>query len=629
MLGGLALLLEAAGNDEDQVERDGGGDGAWCVKHHHGDPRIMDEVQRGTRWRRIFLSLVVSAGAGIVLLFIAFGIIVSAAGQRRHQRSSSGQGRLSLLEEKQNSFVATCPDGWLRGPADRCFMLVNASSTWEESETSCRNRSGHLASITSDAEVAFVKSHCTGVFDPCWVGAVISNTSRGVLWRWSDCHVRWNFSFASSNCSSSGCVNLGEYCLSVSSMHGLVRENCGDRHRFVCVLATKEGECIRATNRKAYLIVLIAVSCLILVTALAIVIWLLVYRRKRRRRRSRRAPSSSMVPLSSLRLFTLDELRIATNNFGMENRLRGSTFKGILSDGVLVAVKKLERSSFQSRKEFLAEMNRIARLRHPSLVAVIGCCYDHGERYIAYEYIANGPLDLWLHDPVRRGTLDWRTRMQIAVTAAQGIAYLHDQVKPHVIHRDIKASSILLDDKFHGRVMGVGLASVVPWEAAYERTVVAGTHGYLAPEFVYRNELTTKSDVYSFGVLMLELISGRKPAMPVDVVDWQTIFEWATPLVQSQQLQEIIDPSLTSIPAPAHIQMLVDLIYSCTQHVASMRPRMSYVVHQLDQLKDVESLQPRQQQQQQIQEVVYPARDARSKEPALITVQSEIMESLF
>lgn len=171
--------------------------------------------------------------------------------------------------------------------------------------------------------------------------------------------------------------------------------------------------------------------------------------------------------------------------------------------------------------------------------------------------------------------------------------FLHDKVKPHVVHRDIRASNVLLDEDFGAHLMGVGLSKFVPWEVMHDRTVMAGgTYGYLAPEFVYRNELTTKSDVYSFGVLLLEIVSGRRPAQAVDSVGWQSIFEWATPLVQSHRYLELLDPLISSssssssseIPEPTVIQKVVDLVYSCTQHVPSVRPRMSHVVHQLQQL---------------------------------------------
>ncbi|KAK9905300.1 hypothetical protein M0R45_000304 [Rubus argutus] len=293
-----------------------------------------------------------------------------------------------------------------------------------------------------------------------------------------------------------------------------------------------------------------------------------------------------------------EELRSITKNFSEGNRLAGDaktggTYGGLLPDGSRVAVKRLKKSSFQRKKEFYSEIGRVAKLHHPNLVAVKGCCYDHGDRYIVYEFIVNGPLDRWLHHIPRGGrSLDWVMRMKIATTLAQGIAHSygswHDKVKPHVVHRDIRASNVLLDEDFGAHLMGVGLSKFVPYEVMHERTVMAGgTYGYLAPEFVYRNELTTKSDVYSFGVLLREIVSGRRPAQAVDSVGWQSIFEWATPLVQAHRYPDLLDPHITAfssdIPEASVIQKVVDLVYACTQHVPSMRPRMSHVVHQLQQ----------------------------------------------
>ncbi|XP_022749257.1 C-type lectin receptor-like tyrosine-protein kinase At1g52310 [Durio zibethinus] len=159
----------------------------------------------------------------------------------------------------------------------------------------------------------------------------------------------------------------------------------------------------------------------------------------------------------------------------------------------------------------------------------------------------------------------------------------------HILHRDIHASNVLLDEEFGAHLMGVGLSKFVPWEVMHERTVMTGgTYGYLAPEFVYRNELTTKSDVYSFGVLLLEIVSGRWPAQQVISVGWQSIFEWATPLVQAYRYPVLLDPLISSstsdVPEAGDIQKVVDLVSACTQNVPSMRPRMSHVVHQLQQL---------------------------------------------
>ncbi|KAJ7979207.1 putative Kinase [Quillaja saponaria] len=368
-------------------------------------------------------------------------------------------------------------------------------------------------------------------------------------------------------------------------------DKCNSAHASICML-TIGHRCYHMHCHREYLIILAVVSALILCTVLAIVVWLLAYKRGKKRKRSRKLsnPAASELVPPSWKVFTKEELRSITKNFSEGNRLlgdakTGGTYSGLLPDGSRVAVKRLKRSSFQRKKEFYSEIGRVARLHHPNLVAVKGCCYGHGDRYIVYEFVVNGPLDKWLHHIPRGGrSLDWTMRMRIATTLAQGIAFLHDKVKPHVVHRDIRSSNVLLDEEFGAHLMGVGLSKFVPYEVMQERTVMAGgTYGYLAPEFVYRNELTTKSDVYSFGVLLLEIVTGRRPAQAVDSVGWQSIFEWATPLVQAHRYPDLLDPHISSsnIPEASVIQKVVDLVYSCTQHVPSMRPRMSHIVHQL------------------------------------------------
>lgn len=145
--------------------------------------------------------------------------------------------------------------------------------------------------------------------------------------------------------------------------------------------------------------------------------------------------------------------------------------------------------------------------------------------------------------------------MRIATTLAQGLSYLHDTLKPHAVHRDVRPSNVLLDENYDAHLLGVGLSRVVLREATVGHTVRAGTYGYLAPEFVYRNELTSKSDVYSYGILLLELITGRKPTVDgVEPSDWQSTFEWATPLVQAQRFVELVDLSIRTVPDGAQIQ---------------------------------------------------------------------------
>ncbi|KAH1122134.1 hypothetical protein J1N35_005294 [Gossypium stocksii] len=497
-----------------------------------------------------------------------------------------------------------CPSGWVLAPNKvKCFGYYESSESWDESEIHCKRYHGHLAALTSFEELNFAQHLCGQSVNGCWVGGRVSNSTISSGWKWSDNTSVWNESAlrssAQSICPKSSCFvnNSIDLCTLVKNgSEPLVSKRCNASRAFLCMVDI-EDKCYYMHCHKEYLIILAVVSGLVLFTTFAVVVWLLAYKRSKRRRRSRKLsnPATSALVPPSWKIFTSDELRSITKNFSEGNRLHGdaktgSTYSGLLPDGSKVAVKRLKRSSFQRKKEFYSEIGRVAKLRHPNLVAVKGCCYDHGDRYIVYEFITNGPLDRWLYHIPRGGrSLDWTMRIKIATTLAQGIAFLHDKVKPHVVHRDIRASNVLLDEEFGAHLMGVGLSKIVPWEVMHERTVMAGgTYGYLAPEFVYRNELTTKSDLYSFGVLLLEIVSGRRPAQQVDSVGWQSIFEWATPLVQAHHYPELLDPLISSstsdIPEAGDIQKVVDLVYACTQNVPSMRPRMSHVVHQLQQL---------------------------------------------
>ena len=191
-----------------------------------------------------------------------------------------------------------------------------------------------------------------------------------------------------------------------------------------------ENKCYGGECHNVYKIMLVVVGGSILCATVGVVIWLLVYRRSKKRRKSRKqsnSATSALVP-PSWKVFTIEELKSISKNFSEGNRLlgdakTGGTYTGILPDGSKVAIKRLKRSNYQRKKEFYSEVGRVARLHHPSLVAVKGCCYNHGDRYIIYEFIVNGPLDRWLHHVPRGGRcLNWAMRMKIATTLAQGIA---------------------------------------------------------------------------------------------------------------------------------------------------------------------------------------------------------------
>jgi serine/threonine protein kinase len=222
---------------------------------------------------------------------------------------------------------------------------------------------------------------------------------------------------------------------------------------------------------------------------------------------------------TSTRFLAYDELKEATNNFDPSSMLGeggfGRVFKGVLTDGTAVAIKKLTSGGHQGDKEFLVEVEMLSRLHHRNLVKLIGYYSNResSQNLLCYELVPNGSLEAWLHGTLGASRpLDWDTRMRIALDAARGLAYLHEDSQPCVIHRDFKASNILLEDDFHAKVSDFGLAKQAPEGCTnYLSTRVMGTFGYVAPEYAMTGHLLVKSDVYSYGVVLLELLTGRRP----------------------------------------------------------------------------------------------------------------------
>ncbi|XP_065016213.1 proline-rich receptor-like protein kinase PERK4 isoform X4 [Musa acuminata AAA Group] len=221
------------------------------------------------------------------------------------------------------------------------------------------------------------------------------------------------------------------------------------------------------------------------------------------------------------RSFTYQELVIATNNFSAVNLLGEGGFshvyKGTLSNGTEAAIKRLkDTTSKQTDVEFMKEADILSLVHHRHLVSLIGCCISEGNWLLVCEYVPNKTLKFHLHDR-EQPTLAWKDRFRIALDSAKGLAYLHEDCQPRVIHRDIKAANILLDHSFRAKIADFGIAKHFSDEKTHISTVVKGTHGYLSPEYVSSGKLTDKSDVFSYGVLLLELITGRRP---VHLADW-------------------------------------------------------------------------------------------------------------
>ncbi|PWA99421.1 protein kinase superfamily protein [Artemisia annua] len=227
--------------------------------------------------------------------------------------------------------------------------------------------------------------------------------------------------------------------------------------------------------------------------------------------------------------FTYEELSDATDGFSGSNLLGeggfGCVYKGLLPDGREVAVKQLKIGGGQGEREFRAEVEIISRVHHRHLVSLVGYCISDHQRLLVYQFVANDTLHYHLHGQ-GRPVMDWPSRIKVAAGAARGLAYLHEDCHPRIIHRDIKSSNILLDENFDSQVADFGLAKLAMDANTHVTTRVMGTFGYMAPEYASSGKLTEKSDVFSFGVVLLELITGRKPVDGSQPLGDESLVEW-------------------------------------------------------------------------------------------------------
>ncbi|XP_010432675.2 PREDICTED: proline-rich receptor-like protein kinase PERK14 [Camelina sativa] len=291
-------------------------------------------------------------------------------------------------------------------------------------------------------------------------------------------------------------------------------------------------------------------------------------------------------------MFTYEELSKATSGFSEANLLGeggfGYVHKGILKNGIEVAVKQLKIGSYQGEREFQAEVDTISRVHHKHLVSLVGYCVNGDKRLLVYEFVPKDTLEFHLHGN-RGSVLEWELRLRIAVGAAKGLAYLHEDCSPTIIHRDIKAANILLDSKYEAKVSDFGLAkffSDTNSSFTHISTRVVGTFGYMAPEYASSGKVTDKSDVYSFGVVLLELITGRPSIFAKDPTTNQSLVDWARPLlakaISGENFDLVVDQRLEKNYDTTQMANMAACAAACIRQSAWLRPRMSQVVRALE-----------------------------------------------
>ncbi|CAH8389991.1 unnamed protein product [Eruca vesicaria subsp. sativa] len=327
------------------------------------------------------------------------------------------------------------------------------------------------------------------------------------------------------------------------------------------------------------------------VFGLVIIIFCLCFLLTKDRRKEKQSLEGKDVKDSKIKdaqLFQLDidTIRLATSDFSPNNHLGeggfGAVYKGVLDSGEEVAVKRLSMKSGQGDIEFINEVSLVAKLQHRNLVTLLGFCLDGEERLLIYEFFKNTSLERYIFDSNRRMILEWETRKRIISGVARGLLYLHEDSRIKIIHRDLKASNVLLDDEMYPKIADFGMAKLFDTDQTNQikfTSKVSGTYGYMAPEYAMNGQFSVKTDVYSFGVLVLEIITGKKHNWSPEEETSLFLLSYVWKCWREGKVLKIVDPTLIETKGLSDdIMKCIHIGLLCVQENAESRPTMAYVV---------------------------------------------------
>ncbi|XP_018730604.2 G-type lectin S-receptor-like serine/threonine-protein kinase At1g11330 isoform X1 [Eucalyptus grandis] len=355
-------------------------------------------------------------------------------------------------------------------------------------------------------------------------------------------------------------------------------------------------------EKKGHLREIIATTVIIGTLVVIIIIWFA--RRKAKKQAvkqsmekhlsSGEAPSVVMLGENSSRVefqefvkYKIEELAAATGIFCEANKLGrggfGPVYKGRLPNGQEIAIKRLSRASGQGQQEFMNEMEVICKVQHRNLVRLLGCCAEGDEKMLIYEFMPNKSLDTFIFDPLKQVHLDWRTRFNIVDGICRGLLYLHRDSRLRIIHRDLKASNILLDKELNPKISDFGMARIFGGNENQANTRrVVGTYGYMAPEYAMEGRFSEKSDVFSFGILLLEIVSGRRNTSFHYEDQCLSLLGLAWKLWNEEDVLALVDPTMPATPFEVQLSRCINVGLLCTQERAKDRPSISTVISMIN-----------------------------------------------
>ncbi|KAF3666781.1 G-type lectin S-receptor-like serine/threonine-protein kinase RKS1 [Capsicum annuum] len=341
-------------------------------------------------------------------------------------------------------------------------------------------------------------------------------------------------------------------------------------------------------NRKRMIVILVGSAAAIILAISSAYCVVINQKRNDRNRSNSLASYAGMVENkpAEISIFDLSTITDATDNFSDANKLGeggfGRVYRGHLTDGQVIAVKRLSVTSGQGTEEFKNEVTLIARLQHRNLVRLLGCCVQRGEKMLVYEYMPNKSLDRFIFDKTEGSLLDWGKRFEIIHGIARGVLYLHQDSRLRIIHRDLKASNILLDASMQPKISDFGMARIFGGNQSEANTNrVVGTYGYMSPEYAMVGHFSTKSDVFSFGVLCLEIITGRKNSSHNDQEKSQHVVGYVWDSWKDEKALDVVDPLLRDSYEACEVLRCIHISLLCVQPFTNDRPTMSEVVFML------------------------------------------------